>query len=120
MKQPLLIPWAHIDDGALVEVEAAVDGAPESLIVHRRGDAAHAWLNICPHAGRRLDWAPGRFLVSKGGDLVCAAHGAAFALPSGECISGPCRGQHLRSVELVTDAEGIRLGAPGDAGGSEQ
>ena len=67
--------------GSLSEVEASVDGDAESLILHR--DAAgnvRAWLNVCPHAGRRLDWAPGQFLRGKQGELVCAVHGASFAL----------------------------------------
>ena len=39
-----------------------------------------AWLNLCPHAGRRLDWAPGRFLRSKAGDLVFFTNGGADAI----------------------------------------
>lgn len=90
-----------IPDGGLVETSATVDGNAESLIVHRRGDAVRAWFNVCPHAGRRLDWAPGQFLVSKDGHLVCAVHGATFALPEGACIAGPCRGDRLREVPVV-------------------
>jgi nitrite reductase/ring-hydroxylating ferredoxin subunit len=73
------------------------------LILHRSGGSVRAWLNICPHAGRRLDWAPGKFLISKDGLLVCAAHGASFELHAGVCVGGPCRGDSLRAVmvELV-------------------
>lgn len=97
------VPLASLDrlgDGELHDIEATVDGAPESLLVLRDGDAVRAWLNICPHAGRRLDWAPGKFLRSKTGDLVCAVHGATFELGAGECIAGPCRGASLRAVAL--------------------
>ena len=101
-----------LKDGSCVEVEARVDGEPESVVLHRDGDAVRAWLNLCPHAGRRLDWAPGRFLRSKAGDLVCAAHGASFSLADGQCIAGPCRGESLRAVEVsVVDGE-IVLGDP--------
>lgn len=97
---------------SLHEVEAVLDGDAESLIVHR--DAAgevHAWLNVCPHAGRRLDWAPGQFLRSKDGLLVCAVHGASFELAGGECVAGPCRGERLREVAVhCVDGE-IRLGS---------
>ncbi len=96
----------------LHELEAVLDGDAESLIVHR--DAAggvHAWLNVCPHAGRRLDWAPGEFLRSKDGLLVCAAHGASFELGQGECVAGPCRGERLRAIAVhCVDGE-VRLGA---------
>ena len=89
-----------IDDGGFAEAEATVDGSAESLILHRDGDAVRAWLNVCPHAGRRLDWAPGKFLKSKDGLLVCAVHGASFELRGGECVAGPCRGDALRAVAV--------------------
>ncbi|NYZ62447.1 Rieske (2Fe-2S) protein [Luteimonas deserti] len=90
-----------VADGAIVELEALVDGEPESVLVHRSGQTVRAWLNICPHAGRRLDWAPGQFLVSKAGHLVCAAHGASFSLADGLCVDGPCKGESLRAVPVT-------------------
>jgi nitrite reductase/ring-hydroxylating ferredoxin subunit len=89
-----------IADGGFAETEATIDGDAESLILHREGQAVRAWLNICPHAGRRLDWAPGQFLKSRDGLLVCAAHGASFELVQGECVAGPCRGETLRAVPV--------------------
>ena len=101
-----LIAFNAIPDGGLAEVEAVVDGNDaESLLLHRDGDRVRAWLNICPHAGRRLDWAPGQFLKTKEGLLVCAAHGASFELDGGTCVAGPCRGEALRPVAVaVVDA----------------
>ncbi|HEV8694648.1 MAG TPA: Rieske 2Fe-2S domain-containing protein [Lysobacter sp.] len=95
--QPL-IALDRITDGGFAEVEVSIDGDAESLILYRDGDVVRAWLNICPHAGRRLDWAPGQFLKSKEGLLVCAAHGASFELGQGECVAGPCRGAALRAI----------------------
>ena len=95
-----------IDDGGFAEVEAMIDGDAESLVLYRLGDEVRAWLNVCPHAGRRLDWAPGQFLKSKDGHLVCAAHGASFELDRGDCVAGPCRGDALRAVQVqVRDGE---------------
>ena len=94
-----------IPDGEAIAVDAVLPDGEESLIVLRFGAAVHAYLNICPHAGRPLDWAPGKFLLSKGA-LVCAAHGASFLAASGACIGGPCRGQGLRRVPVrVEDGE---------------
>lgn len=90
-----------IEDGGYAEAEATLDGDAESLILHRRGGQVHAWLNVCPHAGRRLDWAPGKFLKSREGHLVCAVHGATFESRTGQCIAGPCRGDRLRSVAVA-------------------
>lgn len=97
--EPLLSLDA-LADGALAETEAVLDGDAESLILYRHGDAVRAWLNVCPHAGRRLDWAPGQFMKSREGLLVCAAHGASFELEQGLCVAGPCRGDALRPVRV--------------------
>ena len=98
-----------LEPGGLAETEMQVDGAPESVIVHRDGDEVRAWLNVCPHAGRRLDWAPGQFLKSKDGHLVCAAHGASFELVRGDCVAGPCRGDSLRAVAVQVRDDGVWL-----------
>ena len=95
-----LIALEHLAAGAFAEVEANLDGDAESLVLYRDGDTVRAWLNVCPLAGRRLDWAPGQFLKSKDGWLVCAAHGASFELQGGECLAGPCRGESLRAVAV--------------------
>lgn len=102
---------ARLDDlpeGRPTAAEAVLDGAPESLILVRHGDRVDAFLNVCPHAGRPLDWAPGQFLVSRDGHLVCAAHGASFVLSTGECVAGPCRGDALRRVDVRVDGGNVR------------
>ena len=88
-------------DGCFAEVEVILDGDAESLLLYRHGDDVRAWLNICPLAGRRLDWAPGQFLKNQDGLLVCAAHGATFELSGGRCVAGPCRGDALRAVPVT-------------------
>lgn len=107
-----LIALEQIADEGFAEVEANVDGAAESLILHRNGDTVRAWLNVCPHAGRRLDYAPGQFLKSKEGLLVCAVHGASFELTGGECVAGPCRGDHLREIPVAVEGGQVLLTAP--------
>ena len=110
----LLADLDAVDDGATVEVEVILDGVAESLILHRDGSTARAWFNVCPHAGRRLDWAPGKFLVTKDGLLVCAVHGATFELDAGLCVAGPCRGEELRAVAIEVRDRKVWLS--GDAG----
>ena len=96
-----LIALERLADGGFAAVEATLDGDAESVVLYRDGDEVRAWLNVCPHAGRRLDWAPGQFLKSKDGLLVCAAHGASFELAGGGCVAGPCRGDSLRAVAVA-------------------
>lgn len=99
---------ADIPDGNAVEIEALVNGETESLLVYRHGDQARAYFNVCPHAGRRLDYAPGKFLV-RSGQIICAAHGATFTADSGDCTAGPCRGDRLRSVPVAVVDGTVRL-----------
>ncbi|KAF1711337.1 ferredoxin [Pseudoxanthomonas kalamensis DSM 18571] len=110
-----LIALADLPDGVPAATEVEIDGVGESLILLRSGDAVRAWWNVCPHAGRRLDWAPGKFLLGKDGLLVCAAHGATFELENGQCVAGPCRGDALRAVAVEKIGDDVWLVASGTA-----
>jgi len=94
-----LIYRSDLPPVGIVAVDAVIDGENESIILHCTKTGIVAWLNVCPHQGRRLDYAPGKFLIDKD-RLVCAAHGAAFRLEDGECVGGPCRGASLREVPV--------------------
>ncbi|MGQ0799915.1 MAG: Rieske (2Fe-2S) protein [Pseudomarimonas sp.] len=89
-----------VADGGALEVSALVDGQPTSILLLRAGAEVRAFHNVCPHAGRALNWAPGRFLIESG-LLICAAHGASFVIPNGHCVSGPCRGSNLQGLPLT-------------------
>jgi nitrite reductase/ring-hydroxylating ferredoxin subunit len=106
----LLARIDQIEDGGFFETEARLEIDAESLILHRKGADVRAWLNVCPHAGRRLDWAPGKFLKDKQGQLVCAVHGATFELDEGGCVAGPCKGSALRRVHVEVRDGAVYLG----------
>ncbi|WP_101925150.1 MULTISPECIES: Rieske (2Fe-2S) protein [Luteimonas] len=106
-----LLALEALPDGGFSEVEVDLDGDVESLLLYRDGDTVRGWLNICPHAGRRLDWSPGQFLRSRDGHLVCAAHGASFSLADGVCVAGPCKGESLRAVPLAVRDGHVLLAA---------
>ena len=89
----------------LVALDVDIDGESMPIIVDSDRTPLQAWLNCCPHQGRRLDYVPGKFLIHKG-QLVCAAHGASFDLGEGLCVGGPCRGEHLTKVAVAEDDEG--------------
>lgn len=95
----MLISVTELPDRQIVVVSADIDGENEAILLYRDNQEVQAYLNICPHAGRRLDYAPGKFLMQDG-DLVCAAHGATFRLDNGECVAGPCRGASLKAVPV--------------------
>ncbi|WP_158880103.1 Rieske (2Fe-2S) protein [Rhodanobacter sp. L36] len=108
LPERLLCRLDDIPDGGATAVDAVLTDGEDSIILLRRGDDVCAYLNICPHAGRRLDYAPGKFLL-KNGTLICAVHGATFDVENGVCIAGPCRGELLRSVPLRVENGDIFL-----------
>ena len=97
-----------IEDGKALAVDVDSSTGGFSLILLRKGEHVYAYHNECPHAGRRLDWAPGRFLID-GGFLICAAHGAMFGIESGRCFSGPCVGNGLVPVAVTVRDEQVCL-----------
>jgi nitrite reductase/ring-hydroxylating ferredoxin subunit len=106
-----LMALEALQPDALAEIEASIEGEAASLILYRDAQGGvHAFRNICPHAGRRLDYAPGKFVRTKGGELLCAVHGATFSLPAGVCVAGPCRGECLCAVAVHVAEGQIRLG----------
>ncbi len=99
-----LKPDAPPEENVIWSATYVIDGENMPIILHRREGRVSAWLNICPHQGRRLDYAPGHFL--RDGDLlICAVHGACFSLTDGECVAGPCRGARLTSVAVQLPGE---------------
>lgn len=100
-----LIHRSELPEQGLVALDVAINGENTSIIVNCDGERLVAWLNVCAHQGRRLDYAPGRFLI-EAGQLICPAHGASFLLTSGLCVTGPCRGSSLHSVPVCVDENG--------------
>ena len=82
------------------EIRIPGEDGPFYLMVFRRGDRLLAYHNSCPHQGRSLNFAPDRFLIGDDGLLVCAHHGAAFDLDTGDCTQGPCEGSSLRAIAI--------------------
>jgi nitrite reductase/ring-hydroxylating ferredoxin subunit len=107
-----LIHRSELPDSGLVALEVDISGEKESIMLDCGRNPLVAWRNACPHQGRRLDYAPGRFLIDRG-QLVCAAHGAVFRLDDGECTGGPCRGEHLARVQVLEATDGsLRFALP--------
>ena len=101
----------EIPDGGATAVDAVLVDGEASVILLRRDEQVHGYLNVCPHAGRRLDYAPGKFLLQND-TLICAVHGATFKQASGLCVGGPCCGEQLREVAVRVEDGVVHL-APG-------
>lgn len=108
-RDQFLFKSSELPEGAFREACIERDDEPRWLVVTRHQGTPRAWLNVCPHAGRALNWAPDKFLTDDHGRLVCAAHGAVFEPADGACVSGPCQGAALRAVGIDEDEGEIRL-----------
>ena len=79
------------------------------FIVVRDGDQVRAYKNRCPHNSGTLETVPDRFLDPDRENLVCSTHGARFRIGDGLCISGPCRGEALTTVDIEIVSGEVRL-----------
>ncbi|MFL0800772.1 MAG: Rieske 2Fe-2S domain-containing protein [Agarilytica sp.] len=71
-----------------------------NILIVRQNGKLFGYINSCPHIGVPLNWLPDQVLDDDGELIQCATHGALFLIESGECISGPCNGQHLSPITL--------------------
>lgn len=95
------------DQGAIsVHVDSSTGGF--QVILLRQGNRVFGYHNECPHQGRNLDYVPGKFMV-RDGAIMCAAHGAMFAVDSGDCLSGPCS-NGLARVPVRVEAGNVIAG----------
>jgi nitrite reductase/ring-hydroxylating ferredoxin subunit len=105
----VLASLAHIASGATRSFTLGEGDWPLRGFLVRVGDAVHAYVNHCPHAGRQLNQLPDRFLTPDGKLIQCMAHGALFEMTTGECVGGPCAGESLTRIDVVVVAGQIQL-----------
>ncbi|MDD1977736.1 MULTISPECIES: Rieske (2Fe-2S) protein [Pseudomonas] len=84
-----------------------VDGI--AVLAVRRAGRVYLYHNRCPHRGIPLNWEPDQFLDPSASLISCSRHGALFLIESGECVAGPCAGEHLSTLDCHEDSQGIWL-----------
>jgi nitrite reductase/ring-hydroxylating ferredoxin subunit len=101
-----LAPQLLCDSSALEECGDAVTfevlewGRSVPAFALRFDNVAVAYLNRCAHVPAEMDWQPGKFWDLDKRFIICSVHGALYDPPNGQCVSGPCPGAHLQSIEL--------------------
>lgn len=78
----------------------------DSLLVVRQGERLFAYVDACPHHGTPMAWRKDAYLNAAADRIVCAAHGAQFAVDTGVCTLGPCLGQSLTPIALQIHPDG--------------
>ncbi|MGX4676390.1 Rieske (2Fe-2S) protein [SAR92 clade bacterium H246] len=103
----LLCQLSELEEMQAIELEIE----QRKLFAIRQDNQLRAYWNSCPHLGIPLNWMPEKFLDLDGSLIQCSSHGALFQIDSGECIAGPCTGDHLQQVELRIDGDSIYVAA---------
>jgi nitrite reductase/ring-hydroxylating ferredoxin subunit len=94
------VPLCRLDELADPGAKGFVfreDAAMFSGFVVRLGNVVKGYVDSCPHAGWRLAGISDNFLTRDDRYILCAGHGALFTPETGECVSGPCFGDHLET-----------------------
>ncbi len=99
-KQEVLCQLSEINDLACKSFKVKIKRKETDIFVIRKDDQVYAYQNVFPHAQAPLEWNSEQFLDEKKETIICALHGARFAINDGSCLDGPCEGIGLTSVEV--------------------
>ena len=102
-----LCKLTDIGDGDARGFDIALGEESLAIVCVRQGENVFAYKNSCPHTGINLEWLPDQFLDNERQYFVCSTHGALFEIDTGYCVSGPCHGDSLISLNAKVEAGDI-------------
>ncbi|HEX4301097.1 MAG TPA: Rieske (2Fe-2S) protein [Gammaproteobacteria bacterium] len=85
---------------------------PDEWFLVRYGERVRAYRNLCPHAGRFLNWKPDAFLTKDQSLIMCSGHGALFDPANGHCVAGAGLGRALESLEVSVEEGEVWVAMP--------
>ncbi len=105
MTGEVLCRLADLDATGAKEIVLERNGARLPVFVAKGESRIFGYVNSCPHARLPLNWREDAFFDVSRTYLFCANHGAHFALDTGLCLRGPCKGQSLTpfSIHVIGD-----------------
>lgn len=92
-----LCPLEHLVEGQACGFDPHGQGS-DTVFALRHGGQVRVFRNSCPHLDVPLEYRKDRYLSADGQRIICYAHGAQFLPHSGECVYGPCLGEHLQAL----------------------
>ncbi len=98
---------AEIARGRFVRAQV---GPEASVLVGRVDGEWRAYENVCRHRALPLDLGVGSPMSDDGEYLLCSQHGALYQRGDGLCVVGPCAGERLTPLRVVTDRGDLLLG----------
>ncbi|MFT4520284.1 MAG: nitrite reductase/ring-hydroxylating ferredoxin subunit [Halioglobus sp.] len=88
---------------------SSVDCDGRLLLVVKRAGEVFIYDNRCPHTGDTLDPMGGSVASDDGLLIKCQRHAAEFISDTGECVAGPCQGEHLEPVAFTLSGDDVYL-----------
>lgn len=82
------------------------------IIALKKNAQIYLYENSCPHLGLNLEFQPDDFLNYDETYIQCSTHGAMFALDTGFCVLGPCKGAYLKEISFELQDGQIILTEP--------
>lgn len=79
------------------------------LLLHQTEQGIKGYINSCPHARTPLNLFGDKVTDHSGQYLLCQTHGALFQPENGLCVSGPCKGEYLRSFEICVQDNSVYI-----------
>ena len=109
-------PLTHVDEVTNARATIArVPGQGFSVILIKDGEGRiRAWVNNCPHQHVPLNEAYKVDVNPFTQTMKCSVHDAWFKVDDGECVEGPCYGDHLTPFPIRIDQEGNIFAATDD------
>lgn len=96
------MPSAEVVSRQLTRVEIEHESLRFAVHITRFRREVRAFLDICPHFRVPLAVAGQAPMVDlRRSHIICGRHGARFRMQDGLCVSGPCSGDTLTSIEAV-------------------
>ena len=113
LDEPVVVAQVgEIQPGATKKFIVFVDGRETECFAVNHNGQLFAYVNSCRHVPMTMDWVENQFLTEDGSYILCATHGAAYELDTGECIFGPPCGKFLARVPLRTVGDQVMADQP--------
>jgi nitrite reductase/ring-hydroxylating ferredoxin subunit len=87
-------------------------GRGVEVIVVREGAHVYGYINECAHMAVPLNLLDDYGVATSKHRMLCDHHYAAFRFSDGYCLEGPCEGESLTAVPLVTRNGRITIAEP--------
>ncbi|EHA16432.1 Rieske 2Fe-2S domain-containing protein [Halomonas sp. HAL1] len=100
----IVCPSNVIQEGNAHCMEVISNGGTFPIVATRINGTIYCYVNACPHQYLPLNYRSNVIISSDGHHLLCSAHGAAFDIKTGNCLTAAF--EKLDAIPVLEDQEG--------------